>query len=158
MAKIGLGIHYDTDALSSGESTGTGLTPRYELDSNAVISIDLFSRPERARAAPPARHPGIKGIVLHVRCRKRPHMGLVHPRHTRVRRPRYGDSQRHSASTAASTPTATSAATSWPQRVVSGHDITFEAAITKMMFLFGLGLDTDEVKRRLGLPLPENFR
>ena len=34
--------------------------------------------------------------------------------------------------------------------VISGHDITFEAAITKMMFLFGLGIDNSEVKRLLG--------
>lgn len=37
--------------------------------------------------------------------------------------------------------------------VVSGHDMTFEAAITKMMYLFGLGLDADEVKRRLGVSI-----
>ncbi|MBP3737853.1 MAG: asparaginase [Muribaculaceae bacterium] len=33
--------------------------------------------------------------------------------------------------------------------VVSGHDITSEAAITKLMYLFGLGLSADEVKREL---------
>ncbi len=37
--------------------------------------------------------------------------------------------------------------------VVSGHDLTFEAAITKMMFLFGLGLGHDEVVRRLTEPI-----
>ncbi len=37
--------------------------------------------------------------------------------------------------------------------VVSGRDITAEAAITKMMYLFGLGLDTDHVKRVLSHPL-----
>ncbi|MDE6668878.1 MAG: L-asparaginase 1, partial [Muribaculaceae bacterium] len=31
--------------------------------------------------------------------------------------------------------------------VVSGHDLTSEAAIAKLMFLFGLGLSTDDVKR-----------
>ncbi|MBR6285315.1 MAG: asparaginase [Muribaculaceae bacterium] len=33
--------------------------------------------------------------------------------------------------------------------VVSGHDITREAAITKLMFLFGQGLDTEAVKQQL---------
>lgn len=33
--------------------------------------------------------------------------------------------------------------------VVSGFDITTEAAITKLMFLIGLGLDNAEIKRRL---------
>jgi L-asparaginase len=37
--------------------------------------------------------------------------------------------------------------------VISGHDITSEAAITKMMYLFGLGLSTDEVKRYLNCSL-----
>ena len=33
--------------------------------------------------------------------------------------------------------------------VVSGEDLTFEAAITKMMFLFGQGYDAKEVSQRL---------
>lgn len=33
--------------------------------------------------------------------------------------------------------------------VVSGHDITFEAAMTKMMFLFGLGFGPVAVKKYL---------
>ncbi len=37
--------------------------------------------------------------------------------------------------------------------VIPGHDLTFEAAITKMMFLFGLGLDAEEVGRRMAIPI-----
>ena len=37
--------------------------------------------------------------------------------------------------------------------VISGHDLTFEAAITKMMFLFGLGLDAQGVARRISEPI-----
>lgn len=33
--------------------------------------------------------------------------------------------------------------------VISGHDITCEAAITKMMYLFGMGLEADTVKKYL---------
>ena len=36
---------------------------------------------------------------------------------------------------------------------VSGHDITSEAAITKMMYLFGLGLNATTVKKYLGCAL-----
>ncbi len=36
--------------------------------------------------------------------------------------------------------------------VISGHDITFEAAITKMMFLFGMGIGSAEVARRIAEP------
>lgn len=37
--------------------------------------------------------------------------------------------------------------------VISGHDLTFEAAITKMMYLFGRGLSADEVKNLIAEPL-----
>lgn len=153
LAKIGLGIHYDTDALSS-DTAGTGLTPRYELDRN-VISIDLFPGLSEGVLRHQLDTPGIKGIVLRTfgagngptwewfirAIREAVDRGLVILNVTQcvnggVHTNRYvgGDLL---------------AATG----VVSGHDITFEAAITKMMFLFGLGLDTEEVKRRLGLPI-----
>lgn len=37
--------------------------------------------------------------------------------------------------------------------VIPGHDLTSEAAITKLMFLFGQGYSTDEVKRLMEVPL-----
>jgi L-asparaginase len=37
--------------------------------------------------------------------------------------------------------------------VVSGHDITSEAAITKMMYLFGMGLPAENVKKYLSYSL-----
>lgn len=37
--------------------------------------------------------------------------------------------------------------------VVSGHDITYEAAITKIMHLFGRGLSPEKVRHYLGIPL-----
>ena len=37
--------------------------------------------------------------------------------------------------------------------VVSGHDITSEAAITKLMYLFGMGLRAEQVKKYLDCSL-----
>ena len=37
--------------------------------------------------------------------------------------------------------------------VLSGHDITIEAALTKMMYLFGLGLNGETVKKYLNCAL-----
>lgn len=37
--------------------------------------------------------------------------------------------------------------------VVSGHDLTFEAAITKMMFLLAQDLTTTQLRYRLAIPL-----
>ncbi len=37
--------------------------------------------------------------------------------------------------------------------VTSGHDLTSEAAITKMMYLFGKGLTPEEVKRQMEIPI-----
>jgi L-asparaginase len=37
--------------------------------------------------------------------------------------------------------------------VISGHDLTSEAAITKLMFLFGQGYSSEEVKRLMETPL-----
>jgi len=36
---------------------------------------------------------------------------------------------------------------------VSGNDMTFEAAVTKLMFLLGQNLERDETIRLLGTPL-----
>lgn len=37
--------------------------------------------------------------------------------------------------------------------VISGHDLTSEAAITKLMFLFGQGLSSEEVKKEMEKPI-----
>lgn len=37
--------------------------------------------------------------------------------------------------------------------VVSGYDMTCEAALTKMMHLFGMGLPTDEVAKQMQIPI-----
>ena len=42
--------------------------------------------------------------------------------------------------------------------VISGHDLTSEAAITKLMFLFGQGYDREDVKRLMETPLVGEMR
>lgn len=41
----------------------------------------------------------------------------------------------------------------WQAGVVPGHDLTAEAAITKLMYLFGLGMDAENVKKYMEIPL-----
>ncbi len=153
LAKIGLGIHFDREALNRQHHTAP-LDARYELDSN-VIAIDLFPGLNERVLCHQLATPGIKGIVLRTygagngptwqwfieAIRNTVERGVVILNVTQcvnggVHTNRYvaGDLL---------------AATG----VIPGHDITFEAAITKMMFLFGLGLEPAEVARRLAVPI-----
>lgn len=153
LAKIGLGIHFDHEALKHPYTEGE-LNARYNLDSN-VIAIDLFPGLNERILRYQLETPGIRGIVLRTygagngptwswfieAIRETVKRGVVILNVTQcvnggVHTNRYvaGDLL---------------AATG----VISGHDLTFEAAITKMMFLFGLGLDAEEVSHRLSEPI-----
>ena len=153
LAKIGLGIHFNHNALSK-TSLNKPLHPRYNLDTS-VMSIDLFPGLNKHVLRHQLSTPGLKGVVLRTygagngptkswfidAVRDAISRGIIILNVTQcvngaVHSNRYmgGDYL----STAG---------------VVSGHDLTFEAAITKMMFLFGLGLGHDEVVRRLTEPI-----
>ncbi len=153
LAKIGLGIHFDRDALARPD-TNRPLNPRFHLDTS-VMAIDLFPGLNETVLRHLLSTPGIKGIVLRTygtgngptaqwfinAIRETVERGVVVLNVTQcvnggVRANRYlaGDLL---------------AATG----VVSGYDITFEAAITKMMFLFGLDLTPDEVRKCLEQPI-----
>ena len=156
LARIGLGITFDRDALWRTRIRHR-LKPFYDMDP-AVMSVDLFPGITESTLRHQLDTAGIKGVVLRTfgagnaptarwfvdaikdavargivilnvtQCVN----GAVHPRYT-------GADELTNAG------------------VISGHDITFEAAITKMMFLFGLGIPTEEVRRLLKTPLCGEF-
>ena len=153
LAKIGLGISFNYDALAKIRRT-LPLNPHYSLDSR-VMSIDLFPGLNEDILRYQLNTPGIRGIVLRTfgagngptkrwfvdAIREAVERGVVIVNVTQcvnggVHASRYmGGDYLLSAG------------------VVSGYDLTFEAAITKMMYLFGLGLEPDEVRQRLDVPI-----
>lgn len=149
LAKIGLGIQYAKEALWRQPVTGP-LKVHYQMDPN-VLYLDLFPGISESTVRYLLATPGIKGVVLKTfgagngptdkwfidaiaeavtrgmvivnitQCSN----GSVHPMRylTGYELARAG--------------------------VISGRDLTSEAAITKLMYLFGMGLSTDEVKSEM---------
>ena len=153
LARIGLGIEYDREALAR-PSTRLPLVVRYDFDP-AVIVLMLHPGLDERTLRHTLDTPGIKGVVMRTygagNCPTAPWFinairdaldrGIVILNVTQcvngpVRANRY-----------------VSGDTLTSMGVVSGHDITFEAAITKMMHLFGQKLRPDEVRFRLTIPL-----
>lgn len=153
LAKIGLGIHYNVDALMHHRAMRP-LQVRCKMCSN-VMFIDLHPGLQESTLRHLLATPDIKGVVLRTfgagngpsapwfinALRESCQRGLVilnvsqcvnggvHPK-------RY-----------------LGASLLEKVGVVPGYDITAEAAITKLMYLFGVGLQPDEVKQYLVYPL-----
>ncbi len=152
LAKIGLGISYDLDALSRNH--GRNLKLNLGLDTS-VMCIDVFPGLTESTLRHLTHTPGIKGIVLRTygagnaptakwftdAIRDTCERGIVV----------FNVTQCVNGSVHASRYLAGDILSTCG--VVSGHDITFEAAITKMMHLFALNLSHDEVIRHLSVPL-----
>ena len=152
LAKIGLGIHFDTDALMR-RSVSRPLTPHYGLDTSVMV-IDLYPGLNEGLLRHMLAAPGIKGIVLRTygtgnaptsswfieAIREVINRGVIVLNVTQCLNG--GVLNRYLAGDML-------AATG----VISGYDLTFEAAITKMMFLFGLGISREEVKKQLCMSL-----
>ena len=153
LAKVGLSINFFRDALMRHQSAG-GLNPQYNLDP-AVAVIDLYPGLSESVLRHVLQTPDIKGIVLRTygagnaptaswfidMIKDTVDRGIVILNVTQCA---YGGvhPNRYVAGDVL-------AATG----VIPGYDITFEAAVTKMMFLFGLGLDAKEVRRRITIPI-----
>lgn len=153
LAKIGLSIHFDRDALNKIVYPNP-LEVHYNLDSN-VIAIDLFPGLNEKILRHQLATPGIKGIVLRTygagngptwpwfirAVRETIERGVLILNVTQCVNGGVHTNRYVSGDILAAT------------GVVSGHDMTFEAAITKMMFLFGMGLSVEDVRRRIAVPL-----
>ena len=153
LAKVGLSINFFRDALMRHQSAG-GLNPQYNLDP-AVAVIDLYPGLSESVLRHVLQTPDIKGIVLRTygagnaptaswfidMIKDTVDRGIVILNVTQCA---YGGvhPNRYVAGDVL-------AATG----VIPGYDITFEAAVTKMMFLFGLGIDPHEVGRRMAVPI-----
>ena len=149
LAKIGLGIHFNEEALWRVQAKRP-LKVQYELDT-AVMFLDLNPGITEAVLRHQLSTPGIKGIVLKTfgagnaptyawfteAVKEAVERDIVILNVTQCVNGGVHAKMYMSGNQLAST------------GVVSGHDITSEAAITKMMYLFGLGLSTSEVRRYL---------
>ena len=149
LAQIGLGIHFNEEALWRLPFTRP-LNVRYGMDTN-VSFIDIFPGISEKYLRYQLSMPGIKGIILRtygagnaptdkwftdartdavnsgiiiLNVTQCPNGG-VH-----ARRYYAGDRLANAG-------------------VISGNDITSEAAVTKMMFLFGQGLEPQQVRQEL---------
>lgn len=149
LAKIGLGIHFNEEALWRVQAKRP-LKVQYELDT-AVMFLDLNPGITEAVLRHQLSTPGIKGIVLKTfgagnaptyawfteAVKEAVERDIVILNVTQCVNGGVHAKMYMSGNQLAST------------GVISGHDITSEAAITKMMYLFGLGLSTAEVRRYL---------
>lgn len=145
LAKIGLGIHYDEDALYRLRERRP-LRTHYGLDTS-VMFVDLFPGMTEGMLRHQLSTPGIKGIVLKTfgagnaptaswftdAIAEAVARDVVVVNVTQC--VNGGVHKRYAAGDALMACGA-----------VSGHDITAEAAITKMMHLFGLGLKPADVR------------
>ena len=149
LAKIGLGIHFNEEALWRVQAKRP-LNVQYGMD-QAVMIIDLNPGITEGILRHQLATPGVKGIVLKTygagnapteiwfteAIKEAIDRGVVILNVTQCVNGGVHDRRYMSGNQLAST------------GVISGHDITSEAAITKMMYLFGLGLSTSEVRRYL---------
>lgn len=147
LAKIGLGIHYNHEALWRLRSKRP-LKVQYEMDPN-VMFIDLNPGMTEAVLRHQLSAPGIKGVVLKTfgagnapthqwftdAISEAVDRGVVIVNVTQCVNGGVNSKRYLSGNRLAST------------GVIPGHDITSEAAITKLMYLFGLGLSGDDVRR-----------
>ncbi|MEG0253596.1 MAG: asparaginase domain-containing protein, partial [Muribaculaceae bacterium] len=149
LAKIGLGINFDEDALYRVPSKRP-LKVRYDMDTN-VMYVNLFPGITENTLRYILNTPDIKGIVLRTygagngpdekwvtdALRSAVECGIVVLNVTQCVNGGVHNSMYDTGNNLANA------------GVIGGSDITSEAAITKMMYLFGTGLSSENVKKYL---------
>lgn len=147
LAKIGLGITFNKEALWRGRGESLPLRVHYEMDCN-VMFIDLFPGIEEKVVRHQLNTPGIKGVVLKTfgagngpnsqwfldAIKETIARGVVVVNITQCNNGSVLPSRYVTGLDLANA------------GVVSGHDLTSEAAITKLMHLLGQGMSPEKVK------------
>lgn len=150
LAKIGLGISFNDYALLRSSQKEEGLKVHYGMDNN-VIYLDLFPGIKEEHVSHFLNTPGVKGVVMKTfgagngptddwflkLIKEAVDRGLVIVNITQC-------------SNGSVHPFRYVTGYELMQAgVVPGHDLTPEAAITKMMYLFGQGLKPEEVRKKM---------
>lgn len=153
LAKIGMGITFREDVLWRPVEDAP-LRVHYGMDTN-VMYLSLFPGITETMIRHAFNTPGLRGVVLKTYgagnaptessflevVREAVDRGLVI---VNVSQCDNGMVDPHRYKTGSAL---------YAAGVISGHDLTSEAAITKLMFLFGQDYDTETVKRLMEIPL-----
>lgn len=150
LARVGLDITFNREALWRGQSPDTPLDVHYDMDTN-VVFLDLFPGIQENVVRHILSTPGIKAVVLKTfgagnapgeqwfskAIRDAINQGIIVVNITQCPNGEVDPYRYMTGLGLAQT------------GVVPGHDLTPEAAITKLMYLLGRGLRNDEVKHQM---------
>lgn len=153
LAHIGLGIEFNSDALWRSPSRRP-LNVRTNMDPNvAVVNIFPGITPEILRHQ--MEIPGLKGVVLKTFGAGNAPTGKWFTDVVRdaLKRDIVILNVTQCINGGVNEARYSAGAPLWKMGVLPGYDITTEAAITKMMFLFGLGISSKEVRYYLSQAL-----
>lgn len=153
LARIGLGIEYDRKVLRR-DDPAKPLKVNYEFDTN-IMTLTLHPGINATMLRYILAIEGLKGVILRTygagNCPSQP--WFIDAIREAIDRGIVILNVSQCANGSVSESRYVSADMLTHAGVISGRDITYEAAITKMMHLFGQKYSTDEVKKLLAVPL-----